>query len=77
MEGWGGEMDKWPLAGTRFFDEGTPNVPETEPLIPLKAGDKVVSAVLVHPNKVIAVTRHGRVYRIDPVIPSCTELPRV
>lgn len=57
---------------------GIPKAIETEPLIPLKPGDKVVSAVLVHPNKVIAVTRHGRVYRIDPIIPAtCVEISRI
>jgi hypothetical protein len=49
---------------------------EEEPLIPLKEGDKVVSAVLVHPNKVVAVTRQGRVYKIDAHSATCTQIVR-
>lgn len=37
----------------------------SDPLIPLVTGDKVVSAVL-HANKIVVVTRYGRVYKIDP-----------
>jgi hypothetical protein len=70
MEGWGGEVLDTSSDGASYFSN------EEEPLIPLKDGDKVVSAVLVHPNKVVAVSRKGRVYMIDAHSATCVQIIR-